>query len=877
MVPAPRIYNRLRTVPGEGASPAEIAAWGFSVVQIAPLADASGSRSLAPWTDLGLAVMTEVWPDHSWTLGSPLQRLEVAIRTQLERGVAGITCRHAHEIPAEAWSPLLQGLKIAFPAAWFCAEALGRPIGEVWTLQGAGFDFLFSSVGWWNGIDPWFLEQQALFPAVGRSIGFPILEPGMRAAERLERFQFVSLLSAGVLLDAGDEAGIAAEISALNRWKATQPRRRAESSVPAPGQPPSRVIIERMAPELDGGGFPVKRIVGDALQVTADIFRDGHDKVSAELRVQQFGESDWTVAPMLPVENDRWSGQAVLDRVGEARFVIAAWTDHFASWVDEVTKKRAASQPLRLELAEGRALVAAAVSRSSGAVRAALTAVAQRCDDPAESETRQLDLLLSRLVALWMAQAPDLADAALSPARAVSVERVAARFSAWYEMFPRSQGTVPGQSGTFADCVRRFPAIRDLGFDVVYFVPIHPIGEVNRKGRNNHPRAQPGEPGSPYAIGSPAGGHTAIEPSLGTLEDFRGLIAAAHAHGLEIALDFAVQCAPDHPWLKEHPQWFKRRSDGSIKHAENPPKKYEDIVNVDFDGPDWRGLWDALRDAVQFWIDEGVKIFRVDNPHTKPVAFWHWLIASLHERHPDVLFLAEAFTRPKMMRRLAKEGFSQSYTYFTWRTTKVELTDFLTELTRTESVEYFRPNFFPTTPDILPLHLQAGGRAGFRARLVLAATLSGSYGIYNGYELCEAGGLPGKEEYQDSEKYQFTVWDWDRPGNIKEDIRRLNRLRRSSPALQQFANLEFLSASHPAVLFYQKTLGRDRVVIAVSLDFHQPVQTEVVFPLAAWNLPPGGRFVTEELFSGYRQEWIGDRHVITLSPAAQPALVWKLL
>ena len=323
----------------------------------------------------------------------------------------------------------------------------------------------------------------------------------------------------------------------------------------------------------------------------------------------------------------------------------------------------------------------------------------------------------------------------------------------------------------------------------------------------------------------------------------------------------------------------RRRADGSIKYAENPPKKYEDIVNVDFDQGDWRGLWDALRAAVQFWIDEGVRIFRVDNPHTKPAAFWRWLIESVHQTDPDVLFVAEAFTRPKMMRRLAKEGFSQSYTYFAWRTTKLELTDYLTELTRSESVEYFRPIFFPTTPDILPANLQTGRRAAFRSRLVLAATLSGSYGIYNGYELCEAVGLPGREEYQDSEKYQFKVWDWDRPGNIKDDIARLNRLRRSSPALQLFDNLRFHASSHPAVLFYSKSSpdGRDRVAVAVTLDPHTPVQTEIVFPFSAWNLPPGGRFATEELFSGWRQEWAGDRHVITLDPAAQPALVWRVL
>jgi starch synthase (maltosyl-transferring) len=968
MVTAPRIYSFARAEGVEATRrrvpEAMIAAWGFNAVQPVLVED----DSLATAAEHGLAVVADVFPDHGWSDESPVQRLEGRIRALLARGVIGINCRRAHEVSSDSWRAMFERLRSSYPAAWFSAEALGRTLEEQWALQTAGFDFLLSSVGWWNGRDPWYFEQQGLYAKVGRSIGFPVGLKGRSARDRLHRYQLAALVSSGVMLGAGDEIGIEAEIAAVNRIKAEhaalndqgvlesisppsspilgfvrrgrdgtdpivmflnptdanqpveldaafaalpadvadlrdialgQPQppllpvtqvhgnglrllegirdlggRAANRVPPAPGGRPSHVIIERVSPEIDGGEFPVKRIEGDLLRVSADIFRDGHDKLAAALLVRQRGDRDWAVVPLRPIENDRWEAAFTLTAVGEAHFQIEAWTDTFASWADEVRKKRAAGQSVETELAEGRALLDQAVGRAAGPLRARLAACAAALDDPALSLSARLAVLLSRLLERWMAQAPDKSDAAFTSERRVNVDRTAARFSAWYEMFPRSQGTDPAVSSTFAECAARFPAVRALGFDVVYFVPIHPIGEINRKGRNNNPRAQPGEPGSPYAIGSRHGGHTAIEPGLGTLEDFREMVRAARHHGLEIALDFAVQCAPDHPWLKEHPEWFRRRPDGTIKYAENPPKKYEDIVNVDFDGPGWHALWNELLAAVQFWVREGVKIFRVDNPHTKPVAFWHWLIDSVRQNDPDVIFFAEAFTRPKMMRRLAKAGFAQSYTYFTWRTTKTELTDYLTELTQTESVEYFRPNFFPTTPDILPFHLQTGGRAMFRARLALAATLSPAYGIYNGYELCEAGGLPGKEEYEDSEKYQFKVRDWNRPGNIQDDITRLNRLRRGSPALRLFANLSFHPSSHPDVLFYSKSIagGTDRIFVAVTLNPHAPAVTEIVFPPAV-----GARFATTELFSGHRQEWSGDRHLITLNPADQPALVWKVL
>jgi starch synthase (maltosyl-transferring) len=641
---------------------------------------------------------------------------------------------------------------------------------------------------------------------------------------------------------------------------------------------PPRIVIEQVWPEIDGGRLPVKRIQGEVLQVWADIYRDGHDLIEAALRLQEFGQEGWTLVPMRLADDDRWVGRATLDRIGRARFTIEAWTDHFGSWRWAAGRKREARQDLGPELLEGRALVAAAADRAEGQVGAALTGLLARLD--ALDGEAAAALLLSPAMADLMALAPDKSDRVIyEPAGEIIVQRERARFGAWYEMFPRSQGRDPDRAASFADCARRLPEIRDLGFDVLYLVPIHPIGEVNRKGRDNNPVAQPGEPGSPYAIGSRFGGHMAIDPELGTLDEFRAFACAVRDHGMELALDFAVQCAPDHPWIAEHPNWFRRRPDGSIRYAENPPKKYQDIVNVDFDQPDWRGLWAALRDIVLFWAAEGVRIFRVDNPHTKPVAFWQWLIAEVTRRYPDTLFLAEAFTRPKMMRRLAKIGFSQSYSYFTWRNTKAELTDYLTELTTGLSKEYFQPNFFANTPDILPVWLQENGRAGFRIRLVLAATLSPSYGIYNGYELCEAAALAGREEYAASEKYQYKVWDWDRPGHIKEDIRRLNRFRQAHAALRLFANLQFCEAADESVLFYMKAtedLG-DIVLVAVTLDTERPVETDLVFPLEAMGLAADAEFETVELLTGERQRRQGAVQRIRLDPAVNPWAVWSVV
>jgi starch synthase (maltosyl-transferring) len=642
-------------------------------------------------------------------------------------------------------------------------------------------------------------------------------------------------------------------------------------------RPEARIVIEEVWPELDGGRYPVKRILGESFEVWADLFRDGHEKLRAVVKYAP-EDQPWREAPLVHFDNDRWVGRFRLDAIGRWRYTIEAWTDLFESWREEVEKKRADGQDIALELIEGRALVAAALPHADAADAAYLEALLRRFDAAAAPERARL--LLSAELRAVMARAAPRADAQRYPRELeIIVDRERARFAAWYEMFPRSQGRVPGRGASFDDCIARLPEIAALGFDTVYLVPIHPIGRVNRKGREGALVAAPGDPGSPYAIGSHEGGHRAIDPGLGTLADFRRFVRAAEALGMEVALDLAIQCAPDHPWVREHPQWFRFRPDGTIKFAENPPKKYQDIVNVDFYNADREGLWNELRDIVLFWIAEGVRTFRVDNPHTKPLPFWEWLIREVKARHPEVIFLAEAFTRPKMMRALAKAGFSQSYTYFTWRNTKAELIEYLTELTQGPAKEYFRPNFFTNTPDILPLFLQQGGRPAFRIRLVLAATLSPAYGIYNGFELCENTPIPGREEYLHSEKYEYKVWDWDRPGHIKDDIRIVNRFRHDNPALRELLNLRFIDCADPAILAYAKaTADRGNVVIvAVTLDPHAAHEGDLELPLAELGLPQAAEFAVEEAFTGARALWRGPSQRVRLDPAVNPALLFRVL
>ncbi len=644
----------------------------------------------------------------------------------------------------------------------------------------------------------------------------------------------------------------------------------------------SRVAIERVWPEIDGGRFAVKRAVGDVLTVEADIYCDGHDKIAAALLLRREGEADWHEVPMRLLGNDRWRGEAPLTDNGRYHYTIVAWRDLFSSWQDEISKKHDAGLAVDLELEEGRLMVERALHdeqrRGDPSDRQALRALLER-QVGGSSGVAKLEWLTSREASDLMARvAPRTNLTRYDRQLEVWVDRRRAAFSAWYEMFPRSQSGDVGRHGTFVDVIARLPYVRDLGFDVLYFTPIHPIGRTNRKGRNNSLQAEPGDAGSPYAIGSSEGGHEALHPELGSFADFERLVSEARANDLDIALDFAIQCSPDHPWIKEHPEWFDWRPDGTIKFAENPPKKYEDIVNVHFYREAFPAIWYALRDVVLFWSERGVRIFRVDNPHTKPFPFWEWLIREVRDRFPDVIFLSEAFTRPKPMMRLAKLGYTQSYTYFTWRNTKHELAEYLLELTRGEAHEYFRPNFFVNTPDINPYYLQTSGRAGFRIRLILAATLACNYGIYNGFELCEGRPIPGKEEYLNSEKYEIKAWDWDRPGHIREDIRLINRLRREHPALQQFANLNFYNAWNDHILYYGKFTAdkQDLVLVAVNLDPHNPQGAHFEVPLWEFGLPDEASIDVEDLLTGNRFTWTGKVQHMLLEPNARPYAIWRL-
>jgi starch synthase (maltosyl-transferring) len=575
--------------------------------------------------------------------------------------------------------------------------------------------------------------------------------------------------------------------------------------------------------------------------------------------------------------NDRWSASFTPTRVGRHVYLIEAWTDAFATWRRDFLAKREAGLDVDLELEEGRSLVSTLKPRNPAAARLVEETVRKLQVSTAPDATE--DLLSEGLAeAVRRANETDLTRSISCP---LVVDRPLARSGAWYEMMPRSQSPAEGVHGTFEDCIKRLPDIAALGFDVLYLTPIHPIGTTNRKGRNNSLRAEPGDPGSPYAIGSPEGGHDGVHPALGTLEDFRRLVSACTGHGMEIALDFAIQCSPDHPWLAQHPQWFKRRPDGSIQYAENPPKKYEDIVNPDFYGSDTEGLWTALRDVVLFWVTQGVRIFRVDNPHTKPFAFWEWLIREVQIIDPNVIFLSEAFTRPKVMKALAKLGFTQSYTYFTWRTGKHELQDYLAEITGYPEREYFCPNFFVNTPDILPHHLQTGEPWIFKARLALAATLSSNYGIYNGFELLEHEPIPGKEEYLNSEKYELKTRDWNRPGNISGYIAQFNRIRRANAALLQTSNLRFAQVDDDNIIGYVKEAAARDNAVAVAVALAKEGPREFWFHFGDIEIGPLGERhrvrAIENLITGERHmiEWGGVR--LRIDQQVDPALIFRCL
>jgi starch synthase (maltosyl-transferring) len=637
------------------------------------------------------------------------------------------------------------------------------------------------------------------------------------------------------------------------------------------------VVIENLQPLLDGGRYPIKRIVGEDLIVEADIFKDGHDVVAAILKWRVLGKRAWRETPMNFLDNDRWRGVCTLYDEAIHEYTVEAWTDTFRSWQGEFAKKfEAGISDLRSEALEGAALVEAAAKHARDrADRKRLLELSRQISTGANSEIHAI--AQSGELEVLMATYPDRSAATqYDPPPRVVVDRPAALIGAWYEFFPRSAEGRGDRGSTFRDCLSRVDDAKAMGFDVIYFPPIHPIGHTNRKGRNNSITFVPGDPGVPWAIGSEAGGHKAVEPALGTLEDFDWLQKDVRKQGMEIALDFAINCSPDHPYVKEHPDWFYKRPDGTIKYAENPPKKYEDIYPLNFRCENWRDLWAEMKSVVLFWAERGVRIFRVDNPHTKPVAFWEYLIKGVREKYPDTIFLSEAFTKPKMMKALAKAGFNQSYTYFTWRNSKRELIEYFMELTQTEMSEYFRPNLWSNTPDILPFVLQEGGRSAFMIRVALAATLSPLYGIYSGYELCENEALPGREEYLDSEKYQYKERDWNAPGNIKDWIARLNKIRKENRALQLYTNLRFHDAENDAILFYTKmTPARDNIIlVVVNLDPQRKQNSFVYVPIENFGQMESDVYQVQDLLSGATYTWRGRRNYVELDPDIQPAHIF---
>jgi starch synthase (maltosyl-transferring) len=635
----------------------------------------------------------------------------------------------------------------------------------------------------------------------------------------------------------------------------------------SPSEPPGRIEIQYPAPAVDGGRYPAKRCVGDTVTVAADIFRDGHDMLRAAARYRGPGEQRWREAALRPVDEHldgvRWEGEFEVGQAGRWQFTVEAWTDVFGTWRDELERKILAGQhDLAGELSEGAVLLRDALGAAKdGEDRALIEHALRTLEDPAAQETSKHDTALGPVLFATVERVAERHGAtALREPLAIEVDRGRARFGAWYELFPRSWGGLAGVQS-------QLPQLAELGFDVVYLPPIHPIGRKNRKGRNNALTAGPDDPGSPWAIGAAEGGHDAVHPELGTIEDLRRLTAAARELGIDIALDFAIQASADHPWLEEHPEWFHHRPDGTLKYAENPPKRYQDIYNFNWESPDWRGLWEAWLAIVVQWVDCGVKAFRVDNPHTKPFAFWEWLIAQVHERDRDVVFLAEAFTRRAVMRQLAKLGFSQSYTYFTWKNSRWELTEYVSELAYSGEQEYFRPNFFANTPDILHAYLQHGGPPAFEARLVLAATLSPSYGIYSGYEHFEnVPVVEGSEEYLDSEKYEAKQRALDGP--LLPAIARLNAARRDNPALHHLSNVWFLETENDALIAYAKRTGGNIVLVVVNMDPHQTQEGLAIVP-AELGTPPA--FFVHDLLSDEHYQWRIGPNYVRLEPGVRQA------
>ncbi len=644
---------------------------------------------------------------------------------------------------------------------------------------------------------------------------------------------------------------------------------------------PPRVVIEAVAPEVDCGRFPIKRTLGEYVRVEADIFVEGHDEVSALLLYRPEDDQSWAEIQMERVADDRWRAEFRVESLGRYHYTVEGWVDRFKTWRRDLLKKSMAGQEVAAELLEGAALVEAAAGLAGSVDSQRLRAWAARLRDAGAGAAARVEEGLDDGLADLMASHPDRSSATrYGRELAVVVDREKARYSTWYEMFPRSAGAEEGRHGTFLDVVRRLPYVASMGFDVLYLPPIHPIGRSFRKGRNNSPVCEPDDPGSPWGIGAEEGGHTAIHPQLGTLEDFRYLVSEAARHGMEVALDIAFQCSPDHPWVREHPEWFRWRPDGTVQYAENPPKKYQDIYPLNFENPDWRNLWEELKGVVLYWAEQGIRIFRVDNPHTKPFAFWEWLIGEVKRAYPDAIFLSEAFTRPKVMYRLAKLGFTQSYTYFAWRSTKQELEQYFTEITQSDVCEYFRPSLWPNTPDILTEQLQYGGRPAFIARLVLAATLGASYGIYGPpFELQESRARePGSEEYLDSEKYQTRHWDLDSPSSLRELIARVNRIRRENPALQTDRTLRFHHVDSDRLICYSKRCDdpSNLIVVVVNLDEHWKHSGWIELPLEELGLEPDRPYQMRDLLSDAHFIWHGSRNYVELDPRVVPAHIFRV-
>ncbi len=649
---------------------------------------------------------------------------------------------------------------------------------------------------------------------------------------------------------------------------------------PSAAAGPARMAIDHVEPEINGGRFPIKRVVGEEVRVLANIYTDGHDLLGAVLRFRPSDRKDWTDVPMTSLGNDRWSGSFVVESLGRYLYTLQAWIDRFASWRRDFIKKVQAGQQVGVDLLVGIEFIEQAAERARGESAKQLAEWARAVRSLSETDLpRAVELVVDEPLAGLASRYADRRTATnYEKELEVVVEREKARFSAWYEMFPRSASPEPGRHGTFKDCEDRLPYVASMGFDVLYLPPIHPIGRSYRKGKNNNPVCAPDDVGSPWAIGSEEGGHKAIHSQLGTVEDFRRLVSKAQEHHLEIALDIAFQCTPDHPYVKQHPEWFRWRPDGTVQYAENPPKKYQDIYPIEFENENWRELWEELKSVVVYWAEQGVRIFRVDNPHTKPFAFWEWLISEVKAEYPDVIFLSEAFTRPNVMYRLAKLGFTQSYTYFAWRNTKWELMQYFTELTQTGVSEYFRPNLWPNTPDILTEYLQFGGRPAFMARLVLAATLGASYGIYGpAFELCENRPLtPGSEEYLDAEKYEIRNWDLSREDSLKAFVARVNQIRRENPALQSDHTLRFHPVDNEQLIAYTKVSRENAILVIVNLDPHHIQSGWVELPLADLGLDAHQPYQLHDRLSEARFLWHGPRNLVEINPHVAPAHIFVI-